>query len=249
MISKAKLKDFSGYRMAKTCEGENVFVVEGPKMCREALSAGLPVRAICATASWLQSNDVAGCGGEVYEVSDAELERLSLQKSPNQVWMLLSRAFTPLCQPREHGLTLVLDRLQDPGNMGTIIRTADWFGVRHIVCSPDTVSCFNPKVVQATMGGIFRTRVDYRPLEPLLQQAGAQGRRIYGALLDGESLYSTPLDASDALLIIGNESRGISAEVQRYVTHRLLIPNIGGTCESLNASVATAILLSHFHQG
>lgn len=246
MISKAKLKELAAYRMAKTCQEERLFVVEGPKMCLEALEAGLPVRALCATAPWLQSHQPLLNGIEAYEVSDAELERLSSQKSPNQVWMLLSRDFSPLCEPGEHALTLVLDRLQDPGNLGTIIRTADWFGLRRIVCSPDTVSCFNPKVVQATMGGIFRTTVEYRPLQPFLEQVRSEGRQVYGALLDGESLYSMPLQPTDALLVIGNESRGISPDIQPLITRRILIPNLGGTCESLNASIATAILISHF---
>lgn len=246
MISKAKLKELASYRMSKVCEMENVFVVEGPKMCLEALQSHMPIVCICALPSWIQNHQSVIEGMEVYEANDAELERISLQKSPNQVWMLLSRSFVPLCQPQAGELTLILDHLQDPGNMGTIIRTADWFGIRHIVCSPDTVSCYNPKVVQSTMGGIFRTTIEYTPLLPYLQQAQRQGREIYGALLDGESIYSTALTSKDALLVIGNESKGISQEVQTLISKRILIPNIGNTCESLNASVACAILLSHF---
>jgi len=246
MISKAKLKELASYRLPKVCETENMFVVEGPKMCHEALLSNMPIVCICALPTWIQNNQALIEGMDIYEVNDAELERISLQKSPNQVWMLLSRHFTPLCQPQAGELTLVLDHLQDPGNMGTIIRTADWFGIRHIVCSPDTVSCFNPKVVQSTMGGIFRTWIEYTPLLPYLQQAHKQGKEIYGALLDGESIYSSSLKSKDALLVIGNESKGISQEVQALISKRILIPNIGNTCESLNASVACAILLSHF---
>lgn len=243
MISKAKLKQFSAYRQSKVCDQEHLFVVEGPKMCQEALQAGLPILAICATTDWLRLHPALPV--EPYEVGEPELERLSSMKNPNQVWMLLSRQFAPLCEPSPHGLTLVLDRLQDPGNLGTILRTADWYGVRRIVCSHDSVSCFNPKVVQASMGALFRTHVEYQPLLPFLQQC--QGP-IYGAMLDGENLYASPIEAHDAFLVIGNESQGISPALRPLISRRLLIPNRGGTCESLNAAVATAILLSEFHR-
>ena len=147
-------------------------------------------------------------------------------------------------------LTLALDHLQDPGNLGTIIRTADWFGVRHIVCSHGTVSCFNPKVVQSTMGGIFRTRIDYTNLTDYL---AACGKPVYGALLDGRDIWAADeplrLPSGGAVLVVGNESRGLSAEVQSTVTHRVAIPNLGGTAESLNAAVACALLMAEFMRG
>lgn len=243
MISKNKLKELAAYRLQKRCDEEAVFVVEGAKMCAEAMASGFAVRAVCATAPWLAAHAGGIAAGETYEVSDAELERLSGFKSPNQVWMLVERTAAVLPQAAGHSpLTLALDHIQDPGNMGTMLRTADWFGVRHVVCSRDTVSCYNPKVVQATMGAIFRTRVDYVDLPAWL--AGC-GMPVYGASLQGRQLSTfTAEPSAPKVLVIGNESRGISPEVMACVTHPVLIPNLGGTAESLNASVAAGILMN-----
>lgn len=242
MISKNKLKDLAAYRMQKRCDEDGVFVVEGPKMAAEALASGFVIRTVCATSEW----KVESGEWEFYEVSQAELERLSNLKAPNQVWMLVERDSEFRISNFEfHNsqLVLALDRLQDPGNMGTIMRTADWYGIRHIVCSTDTVSCYNPKVVQASMGAVFRTRVDYVDLPQWL--AGC-GMPVFGASLQGQPLTRSlvdPLAQSPKVLLIGNESRGISAEAMAQVTHPVLIPNIGGTAESLNASVAAGILI------
>ncbi|MCR5444539.1 MAG: RNA methyltransferase [Bacteroidales bacterium] len=243
MISKNKLKELAAYRQQKRCDEESVFVVEGPKMAAEAMASGFVVHTVCATAEWLALHAAGAAGAEAYEVSPAELERLSNFKSPNQVWMLLERKDLEGLD-NSRGLTLALDKIQDPGNMGTIMRTADWFGVRHIVCSPDTVDCYNPKVVQASMGAVFRTRVDYVDLPQWLAMCGMP---VYGASLDGDPLPTVhyPLP-TDKVLLIGNESRGISPEAMAAVTHPVLIPNLGGTAESLNASVAAGILINAF---
>ena len=252
MISKTKLKELTGYKQQKRCSEEGVFVVEGVKMCAEVLAAKCAVKYICATNSWLSKQASLPTGAEVYEVDREGLERLSGMKTPNEVWMLLPRLLSPLqateamhpqVEPMpDSRLILALDRIQDPGNLGTIIRTADWFGVRHIVCSPDTVSCYNPKVVQSSMGSLLRTHMDYRPLDEWLARCG---RPVYGALLDGDDLWEgtpVPLPAEGAVLVIGNESTGIRPEVRQHVSHRVKIPNLGGTAESLNAAVACAIL-------
>ena len=217
-------------------------------MASEILAMGMPVRIICATEEWMGKSEVSNLDAPnteyTYLVSDEQLARLSTLRKPNKVWMLLERS---ACNNRSlklknSNLTLVLDRVQDPGNMGTIIRTADWFGIRHVVCSTDTVSCFNPKVVQSTMGSLFRVEVGYCNLQEWLKDCGMP---IYGAVLDGASLQKTDL-TRPAVLVIGNESRGISPEIRSLLTQRIAIPNIGGTCESLNAAVATAILVSKF---
>ena len=240
-ISKNKLKELTAYRLQKRCDEEAVFVVEGPKMASEALSSGFKIRTICATSEWLDAHP-APLAGELYTVGLDELQRLSSMKAPNQVWMLLER---PATQPLLPGskITLALDRLQDPGNVGTIMRTADWFGVRHIVCSSDTVDFYNPKVVQSSMGAVFRTRVEYTDLPQWLSQSEVP---VYGASLQGIPLAHTPSPKGNSILIIGNESRGISPEVMNHVTHPVLIPNQGGTAESLNAASAAAILMFHF---
>lgn len=252
MISKTKLKELSAYKTQKICDMDDVFTVEGVKMCDEALKSDFTIRTICSTHEWLEANaQIIGAregGMMVYEVSETELERISDQKTPNQVWMLLQRKHEthkmPDTEAAPSPLTLVLDTLQNPGNLGTIIRTADWFGIRNIVCSPNTVSCYNPKVVQSTMGSIFRTHIVYTDLSEFLSQCREQGMEIYGAMLNGDNIYQSDIHAANSVLVIGNESKGITPEVQNYVSKRLLIPNMGGTCESLNASVAAAIMCS-----
>ncbi len=243
MISKNKLKELAAYRQQRRCDEEAVFVVEGPKLCAEALASGFAIRAVCATEEWIaESEERRVKSGEFYEVSQAELERLSNMKTPNQVWMLVERKVERGKRKVENGkLVLALDKIQDPGNMGTIMRTADWYGIRHIVCSHDTVSCYNPKVVQASMGAVFRTKVDYVDLPQWLAGCGMQ---VFGASLQGQPLADNrSLLTTEAVLLIGNESRGISPEAMEHVTNPVLIPNIGGTAESLNASVAAAILI------
>lgn len=239
VISKGKIKELSEYKKKKRCDEEHVFVAEGVKICQEALAARLPVRVICATDLWFSQHRQLPSEAELYEVTAEALERLSGLKTPNEVWMLIGRDY-----PRPAGLpcrplTLALDRLQDPGNLGTMIRTADWFGIRRIVCSPDTVSCYNPKVVQAAMGSLFRTEVLYTDLPRWLEECGLP---VYGALLDGDSVWDMEPPAGEAVLVVGNESQGISPAVQGCLTHRIAIPNPGGTAESLNAGIACAIL-------
>ena len=249
MISKAKLKDFASYRMQKKCDEEQVFVVEGPKLAKEALLSKVKVSVICCTSDWYNENkdlvDSKVLSENVYEITDIELERLSQLKTPNKVWLLVQNVENEPLEKSFGGLTLVLDKIQDPGNLGTIIRIADWFGIRHVVCSKDTVNCFNTKVVQATMGGIFRTNVYYTNLEEYLTECQKREIPVYGTLLSGENVYNIDLQ-QDGVLVVGNESKGISEEVQKFVSHKVSIPNFGGTCESLNASVATGIFCSEF---
>ena len=244
MISKTKTRELAVYKQQKVCDEESVFVVEGVKMCEEVLAANLPIKTICATNLWLSEHPFLPSDAEVFEVDDNALERLSNLRTPNEVWMLLPRPVVQTVSGHP-SLTLALDHLQDPGNMGTIIRTADWFGIRRIVCSEGTVSCYNPKVVQSTMGSLFRTEIIYTDLPSFLSECGMP---VYGALLDGDNIWgeSHPLhlQPGGSVLVIGNESRGITPEVQQFVTHRVMIPNIGGTAESLNASVACAILIA-----
>lgn len=248
MISKNKLKELSKYKTAKFCDEDNVFVVEGSKMCMEALKSDFEITTICATEDWYIENRTLirkkVSPENIYEVNDNDLERITTLKTPNKVWVLLNRPTTSPIANVQSKLTLVLDKIQDPGNMGTIIRICDWYGIRNIVCTPDTASCYNPKVVQASMGGIFRTNITYTDIETFIDQNN--NMPIYGAVLDGENICTMPLDDKEAILIIGNESKGISQIIQQKITHKIMIPNIGGTCESLNASVATGIICHEF---
>ena len=204
-------------------------------MAAEVLASGWQVATVCATADWMEANGGRLGATEAYTVNGNELQRLSGMQQPNEVWMLVRRQTVEM---NDDGIVLVLDHLQDPGNMGTIIRTADWMGIRRMVCSCDTVSCFNPKVVQASMGGFFRTRIDYCDLTEWMDNFD---HPIYGTVLDGADVYAAEI-ATPCAVVVGNESKGISDEVRKRITQGVTIPNYGGTCESLNASVATAIV-------
>ena len=261
MISKTKLKELAAYRQQKVQDAEGVFVVEGAKMAAEALATGAEVLYTCATSEWKVESGKWSVG-EFYEVTQAELERLSLMRAPQQVWMVVRRSAecgvrsselevgtqNSALSTQHSELILSLDRIQDPGNMGTIMRTADWYGVRRIVCSRDTVSCYNPKVVQASMGAVFRTRVEYVDLPQWLSTCGME---VIGASLDGEPISGKwkVEGGKPVVLLIGNEGRGISEEAMRQVTRRATIPNRGGTAESLNAAVAAAILMDRIVGG
>ncbi len=254
ILSKNQLKYLAAYKSQKHCEEDSLFVVEGIKMCEEAIASGFTIRTACFSNDYLHSTNadpqleylsLKGC--ELYEVSDEQLERLSNMRTPNKIWMLLERYGQNNLTLEPQTLTLALDDIQDPGNMGTIIRTADWYGIRHIVCSPNTVSCFNPKVVQATMGAIFRTKIEYRNLVDWIHEASEKGLSSFAAMLDGKPYQNIKL-SKPAILVIGNESNGISLPIANLVQHQLSIPNIGGTCESLNAAVAAAILISEFYR-
>ena len=249
-LSKNKLRQLAAYRIQKRCDEEGLFVVEGPKLSMEALTSGFVVRVVCATeVFWAGHPDIGlSEGSEAFVVSQEQLERLSNQRSPNRVWVLLERKRDEASLlPRGAALTLALDGLQDPGNMGTILRIADWYGIRDVVCSRDTVSAYNPKVVQASMGAVFRTRFRYTELAEWIKEAAVRGAAVYGAFLGGEDIYRAELE-SPAVLVIGNEGNGIRPEVAESITRRVTIPNPGGTAESLNAAVATAILCSEFYR-
>ena len=238
----------SAYRMQKQCDAEGVFVVEGEKLCREALDSGFGIRVICGTEEWFatQNNATLDLAAEIYLLTPEQLERLSNLRTPNKVWMIVERKET-WDSTGDSSLTLALDGLQDPGNMGTILRIADWYGIRRVVCGEGTVSCYNPKVVQSSMGAIFRTEIIRCDLPVWLSSSKERGTTVYGAHLDGTNIYKTSLQ-KPAVLVIGNEGKGISAEVSAMVDSRITIPNIGGTCESLNAAIATAIICSEFYR-
>ena len=180
----------------------------------------------------------------IIEITEKELASISLLKTPNKYFAVArQKNFT---NTSSEGLTLMLDNIQDPGNLGTIIRIADWFGVSTIVCSPTCVDLYNPKVVQATMGSLFRLTVIYTNLISYLEDN--KHKSIYGALLGGESIYETNISKDNSILIMGNESKGISEDLIPYVNHHITIPQFG-KAESLNVAVATAILCSEYRRG
>ncbi len=224
---------------------ERLFVAEGSKLTEEILASKFVVRRIYTTR-----HDLKGKNIEV--VDQREMERISQLKSANDTLAVVEQPNHKLSLANLRGkLTIALDGVQNPGNLGTIIRLADWFGVEDIICSRDTADCFNPKVIQATMGAILRVRVHYTDnLPALLQEAHREGLNIYGTLLDGGNIYDEKLDAS-GIIVMGNEGRGITDETRKTLTHRLLIPPYPAdapTSESLNVAMATGIILAEFRR-
>lgn len=224
-----------------------LFVAEGDKFIGELIGSSLRVRKVYITES--ADLDESQFGSIDLEwISDKEMERISQLKSANSSLALVEMPrYTLDISDLAGRLTLVLDGVQNPGNMGTIIRLADWFGVRDIICSPTCADCFNPKVVQATMGAILRVRVHYTELVPLLE---ATSLPIYGTFLDGDNIYTRNL-SREGLLILGSEGQGISTEVEALVSERLYIPSFSTDSqgsESLNVAVAAAISCSEFRR-
>ena len=241
MLVKSQVKYIQSLSQKKSRDEEGVFVAEGPKIINELLSASnVPVQQLFALKQWIQETPGLPAGAAI-EVNEQELERLSHQPAPNQVLGIFQKPIFPKITTYRQRLSLVLDTIQDPGNMGTILRCADWFGVDTIICSPESADVFNPKVVQSTMGGISRVQVIYEDLAAFLQQQADVP--AYAATLHGTDLQAQGA-ITEGFLVIGNESKGIREEVLKLCRHRITIPR-KGKAESLNAAVATGIILSH----
>lgn len=225
---------------------EGLFVAEGPKAAGDLMQVMKP-RLIAATGEWLDGKSFPD-DMEVTAVSPEDLRRISLLQHPQQVVALfpLPDSDTP---SYDGELTICLDGVQDPGNLGTIIRIADWFGITRIVCSNDTADAWNPKVVQATMGSLGRISISYTDL-PAFIGSLPEGTPVYGTLLEGRNLYEQELSQS-GIIVMGNEGKGISEEVRSLVSHKLLIPSFPPerpTAESLNVAIATAITCAEFRR-
>jgi RNA methyltransferase, TrmH family len=223
---------------------EGVFIAEGPKIINELLIAPdfVPIT-VFALKEWTDNNvPLTGQlrSEQLIEIKDTELERISFLTTPNQVVAIFKKPFLKQAAP-ENKISLVLDGIQDPGNLGTIVRIADWFGIQQVICSPDCADVFNPKTVQSTMGSISRVAVLYEDIPAFIN---AHPRLpVYAAMLDGKDIYQVGR-IKEGLIVIGNESKGISKNVQGHVQHPITIPRLGHA-ESLNAAVATGIVLSH----
>jgi len=237
MISKNDVKYIQSLFHKKTRDAEGLFIAEGPKLVNELLESSLLIKQVYALPEWIEQHpNVEG----VKIISEIELQKISGLQTPNQV---LAVAIKPVLntEPVLAGqLSLVLDGIQDPGNLGTIIRIADWFGVNQIIASEDTADIYNPKVVQATMGSIIRVKVWYKHLDEWVANVTVP---VFGALLNGTNINNCE-KIKEGLLIVGNEGRGIRPEILPFIQHPLTIPG-RGKAESLNAAVATGIILSH----
>ena len=247
MISKNKIKYIRSLELKKNRNKEGKFVAEGFKVVDDLLALQ-PADLIVATGEWLRDKHF-GAETEVIEVTDEELKKVSFLQHPQQVLAVFKQATSGDYSINTSELSLALDGVQDPGNLGTIIRIADWFGITHIYCSQDTADVYNPKVVQATMGSIARVKVEYGDLLGLVESLPADVP-VYGTLLDGDNIYQQKLE-NRGLIVMGNEGKGISPALAKKVNHKLLIPNFPegrATADSLNVAIATAITCSEFRK-
>ncbi len=246
MLSKSHIKLIQSLKLNKFRKQHRLFIAEGPKIVGELLNSNFRIREVYATEEFIHKQKSSD-GFNL--VTQKELERISLLKSPNQVLALVEIPEEKVPQLHPEELVLVLDGINDPGNMGTILRTADWFGIQKVICSENCAELYNPKVIQATMGSFARISVVYLNLAEFLKRVPSS-IAVYGAVLNGSNIYQTQLK-SKGLLIIGSESHGISDDVLAFVTNKISIPEFSSStdkAESLNASVATAILCSEFRR-
>lgn len=251
MLSKNKINFILSLRKKKIREDEKLFVIEGDKLVKEFLTARQPVKTLVAKPEFLNSLPLIHKKGieEIIPCTYDELKKISSLRTPHNALALVSiPEITIDYNDLSKELTAALDSVQDPGNLGTIIRAAAWFGIKIIHCSENCVDIYNPKVIQATMGAILHVKVFYTDLHALLKRASDEGIRIYGTMLEGESVYSYRLEKK-GIILLGNESKGISEDLIPFITDRISIPKLNRATagiDSLNAGMAASVIFSEF---
>ena len=249
MLSKSKIKWIHSLELKKNRDEQNLFVAEGIKLVSDLLPH-FQCRFLAVYHPDFDFNLYSGQVSEAEQVTQDEYKKITFQKTPQGVLAVFEK-LTDTWNEAEicNSLSLALDDVQDPGNLGTIIRLADWFGIRHVFCSMHSADAYSPKTVQATMGAIAGVNVHYVDLPPFLRQM--KGKiPVYGTFMDGANIYEKTLE-NNAIIVMGNEGNGISAAAEALVTEKLLIPSFSATTvlsESLNVSTATAITLSEFRR-
>jgi len=251
VLSKNKINYILSLQKKKIRDEEKLFVIEGDKLVKEFLSAKQPVKTLVAKPEFLNALPLAHKQGveEIIPCGYEELKKISSLKTPHNALALIRMPENKMDPDfMRKDLTVALDFIQDPGNLGTIIRASAWFGIKYICCSTNCVDVFNPKVIQASMGSILHVKVFYTDLQILLKDAIKSGIRIYGAMLDGESIYSRKLEHT-GIILLGNESKGISEDLIPFITDRIMIPGKktpSAGIDSLNAGMAASVILSEF---
>ena len=252
MLSKNQIKHIASLQMKKFRDEHQQFVAEGHKIVMELAGSRFKITGIYGSKAWISENALLLPDKNIplFETGEAEMQRITALSTPSPVLAVVQIPDHAEIR-KTSGWGLALDDIRDPGNMGTIIRIADWFGMDFILCSRNCVDLFNPKVVQATMGSIARTSLYSCDLPGELKRLAAAGMPVFGAFLEGRSIYETESPES-GIILIGNESRGISADLKPFVTKKIFIPAYGsaygGKAESLNASVAAAIICAEFRR-
>lgn len=252
MLSKNKIKLIQSINRKKGREETGLFLVEGTKMVEEALRSDYKIETLICTSEFLLQNPTAKYKAkELLETDSVTIQKASLLQSPQD-----SMALVYLPEPEkpkfnlDTDLVLALDFVQDPGNLGTILRVADWFGIETVICSSNTVDAYNPKVVQASMGAIFRVKIWYTNLDVFLTEASQNNIPVYGTFMNGKNIYTEKL-SGNGIVVLGNEGNGISAEVSKFITRRIAIPTFSvqeNKPESLNVAIAASIFCSEFRR-
>lgn len=240
MVSKNQIKLISSLHQKKFRQLNQLFIAEGVKVIQELLDARFELEHIYATTSMFEGVVAA----KFSLISNDELKKISALTVPNNCLAIFKIPETKRFV--EQGLVVALDSVRDPGNLGTILRICDWFGISQVVCSPDTVDIYNPKVIQATMGSIARVNCVFSDLLPILQNTNLP---VFGTFMDGENIYESTLP-QEGIIVMGNEANGISELVENAIKNRIAIPRFGALqkTESLNVATATAIILSEFRR-
>jgi TrmH family RNA methyltransferase len=240
MVSKNQIKFISGLQQKKQRLIHKMFVAEGVKVVQELLDADFELHQLYTTEDDFKSvND-----SKKLIVSAEDIKKISALATPSSCLAVFK--IPEQKEIKLSGIIVALDSVRDPGNLGTIVRLCDWFGIQQLICSKETVDVYNPKVVQATMGSISRVNVSYINLEDCIAKTSLP---VFGTFMDGENIYSTTLP-QEGIIVMGNEANGISKEVENSIQHRLAIPRYGSLqkTESLNVATATAIILSEFRR-
>ena len=251
MVSKSQRQFVRSLSQRKHRQNAGLFVAEGARIVEDLLRSSIEIKTIFATADWFEkAHSTIPSTIELHQVDERELERMSELTTPNRALALVAMPQATFGIDACRGkLILGLEDIQDPGNLGTMIRLCDWFGIENIVASAATVDCYNAKVVQATMGSIARVNMHYRDdFAELVSRFGKEGKRIYATTLQGENIYRAELER-DALVLFGNEGNGLSADILERCTHRLCVPSFNANAlraESLNVAIAASIVCSEF---
>jgi TrmH family RNA methyltransferase len=249
MLSKNQIKFINSLKQKKYRDEEGLFIAEGVKIVSELLNSSIKIKEIYAVKKYIENLSTKG-HAQLYEVSEIELKKISSLTTPNQVIAIAEISKYDLQnEDISSKLSIALDDIQDPGNLGTIIRIADWFGIENIICSGNSVDVYNPKVVQATMGSIARVKVHHTSLNDFLA-IFSRDFKIYGTILSGENIYHQKL-SNKGIILLGNESKGISEKLLSYVTDKVSIPSFGKkpkNADSLNVAIAAAVICSEFRK-
>lgn len=252
MLSKNKARFIITLQRKKTRDEERLYIIEGDKIVKEFLVAGRKIKQLVAKPEFLKTiqDSLLKNVEEIIEASYDDLKQVSTLKTPHNALALVSYEDKKISIPAiADSLCCALESVQDPGNLGTIIRAGAWFGIRNIVCSPDCVDVYNPKVIQASMGALLHVDVFYHDLSDFLNQVKESGKPVFGTVLGGESVYDHDL-SNKGVIILGNESRGISEYLHPFLTDRIMIPGAGTGpgIDSLNVGMAASVVFSEFRR-